>query len=165
MKTRQGFSMVEILMATVILVLALVPIMNQLNTTHRIGISAQKLYQAASHAQNLLEAIVQLEIEELPPNLHSAAVDTPVILLEDGTPPGEGAGTRWVDVVRYWSDEELPGVHRKVEANRLASGAIEIRIELEWLRTITDEDSGQKIELTGFAMPRTWQRPGAAPTP
>ena len=149
----RGFSLVEVLICLVIFALALVPIINLFSESHRVGHSAHRMMEASLSAQTLLEAVGQLDVSELP----AVPASSEVVLLEDGGPPTGATAGRWPQVAAYFARPLPFEMRRRVLAQRLPGGPLQVRVEVEWLATPGEPRTRQHQVLQSFASMRVWE--------
>ena len=153
---RDGFSLVEVLLTLFILAVALIPIITMFTNTHRIGHSARRLVDVTLHMQTLLEALAELEPADFP----TVNPGQETILMTDlGGGAGAGASPRYQEVVQFFTTRKVPvdGMKRTVIAKRLATGELEVRVEVDWDSVVGEEKTRQHLSLPMLSTPRNWQ--------
>lgn len=151
----RGMSLVEVLITLVIISLALVPIIQVFSTSHRIGFSARRLVEVTLHAQTLVEALSELDQSDFP----QITAGQQTILMSD-TGGGSGSGTgKYGEVLDLFNRKPLPveGMTRTIMANRLATGELELTIEVEWDAIVGEKKTRQKLTIPMLSTPRNWQ--------
>lgn len=157
MTSRRGFSMIELVISVVIFAAALIPIADLMSASRRTTASSLRLLQATTYAQTLLEAVLPLDLEELP-----AGPTANWTLLSSMQPVQGGTGTRWTLVRKFFDGPPpFPMVARLVTARTIPNpvdparpSRTVIRAKVEFLRVTTDEDSVQEVVLEGLLDPR-----------
>ena len=152
---RSGFSMLELVIAVTIFVLAFIPIVELLGTSRRVTAASMRLLEATMYAQTLLEGILPLDDEELPPGTGGYTILSSV----QAAPAGSG---RWTEVQKFFDQPPpFPMETRLVLAKRLPDpldpskhDRIVITVKIEFLRLVTDGDSEQVVVLEGLLDPR-----------
>lgn len=156
MTSRRGFSMIELVISVVIFAAALIPIADLMSASRRTTASSLRLLQATTYAQTLLEAVLPLDLDELP-----TGTATNWTLLST-MQPVQGGTNRWSDVRKYFDGPPpFPMVARIVTARTIPNpvdparpSRTVIRAKVEFLRITTDEDSIQEVVLEGLLDPR-----------
>jgi len=151
--------MIEIIIALVLLVIAIVPMINQTTYSHRIVVSANRMYQVTSFSQHILDAICELAPGEFPSAIRNAGAGTKVTLLQSGEAPSTAApDSRWGSITQYWGDKQPEDAVGSVTARKLTNGSISVRVEFVFQRLKHDaRTAGQGVYLTGLVSPRAWQ--------
>jgi hypothetical protein len=145
-----------VLVCLVILTLALVPIINLFTSIHRISHSSQRLVEASLHAQMLLEAVAEMDPEELDwiPDGGQA------VIAQHGVASPASPGRQLPAFVAYFQrPPPVAGMERTVAATRLGAPGREltIKVRVTWLGVVGEESTRQSIELSMLANPRSWQ--------
>lgn len=153
-----AFSILELVIAVTIFVLAFIPIAQLLGTSRRVTASSMRLLEATTYAQTLLEGVLPLDESDLPPAQGNS--EYPILSSTGGTAAGQG---RWSEVQSYFDTKPppFPMKMRLVTARRLPdpldpskADRIVIRVTVSFLRLVTDEDSEQDVVLEGLLDPR-----------
>lgn len=124
---------------------------------NRTSFAADRLLEATVHGQKILDGLVALPLEELPPiGVALGGFQT----LYDGSNLVPG-GPRWEDEVRPFleSPTAFPGLRRQIEAQRVHAGQIEhfvFRVTLTWNPLPQRPQDSRSIVLTGQSYPRNW---------
>jgi hypothetical protein len=145
--------MVEVVLCLGILSVALVPIVGLFSSSHRIGHSAQRLVDVTLHAQMLLEALAELDAEEIP----SIPAGSEQTLMADGGPSPRRAGARFNELVQFFAKKPPVEMTRTIVARRLASGELLLRVDVEWLAVARDPATRQAVSLRMLSIPRSWR--------
>lgn len=170
-RARTGLSMLEVLIAASLFVVALVPVSLLFGSARRVGVSADRLLRASNHAQMLLDAVAHLEVADLPP----LGAGTTVLLDDQGggAPPN---GTRW-DEIRAWFETTLPfdppegstappdptPVQRRLVAEDLGPGGTLLKLEIAWQRLPTVPELEYRLVMVSLIPPDRWGP--STPTP
>ncbi len=152
---RSGFSVLEIVIAITLFLVAMVPIVSLFTQVNRTSYASNRLLDATLHGQLALEAILELEPDELP-----ALADTDQkILFDDVTGLRLTGGPRWDEIIAYLSlPPPFPMSNRRIVAETFGDpGKISITVEIRWLRVAQDENTSRSIELRGVSSPRGWR--------
>jgi len=146
---RTAVSLIEVMLAILILAMAVVPIITQFTSVHRMSVSARRLFEVSSNAQMILESLSQLEPEELP-----SIAAAPVRILSDSAPPASGA-RRWGEITAFFANSEMRDVQRDVTATRVGAGLL-ITVDLHWISLIHDLRTERTTQLSSYIPDRVY---------
>lgn len=150
-RERRGVSILEVLIALVIFLIALVPIADLATSSTRFTASASRMLESAMYAQRLLEAIAQLEPDELPPSEQ----DNWEVAM-DGRRTAEGGSPRWLALApALEARPPFPMEYRSVTAKKLAGGLVAVSFELVFLR-VAGEPEEYTLVVRALLSPRSW---------
>ncbi|MBI3893907.1 MAG: hypothetical protein HY303_20505 [Candidatus Wallbacteria bacterium] len=114
---RRATSLIEVLVACLILGLALVPVVNLLQQSRRITYQASQQVAAAAEAQTLLEALSTLGVLELPAG--SVTAEGAELLSDAGAAAAAGSA-RWKKVSELFQSRASRLLKRSVRATLFA---------------------------------------------
>src|ERR1043166_2017642 len=104
-KCSRGISILEVLISIIIFMLALIPVADLFSTSNRMAASAQRFLEATLHAQTLLEAVCEIDPDDLPRLPDAPATgdaDDKLLLDSDGNQLSGGKG-RWPELVTWFN--------------------------------------------------------------
>lgn len=138
-------------MGFVLLSIALVPLFQQFNAIQRTSVSARRLFELTARAEMILEAIGQLEADELPDFPDTGET----LLLMDGGACLSGSA-RWQEIRTHFEKTRFENCTRKVVATRLKSGPVLVRMDIEYRRIFHDPKTLETMVLSTLTRPRCW---------
>jgi Tfp pilus assembly protein PilV len=153
--SRRAVSLVEALVCLLLLALVLVPVIDLAVSSRRASHSAARTIEIALHAQKLLEALARLDVHELPP----VPEENEVLILADGVPLKRAGGDRFREVERLFEQQPPLAARRKVAAQRLATGEMLLRLDVDWTSVAGEERTRQRASFRMLASPGSWTRP------
>lgn len=140
---RPGLSLVEALLAVLILAVAGIPLVQLLASARRAGHSAERMLQAGLHGQTILDAVCALSPDELP-GASDAETEWEGA---GGVQPGTG---RWDEVRAYLAAPPPFPLERRILARRFPDGTVLVRVELAWRRVVDQVESRTVRSFTGL---------------
>ena len=152
-ETSRAFTLVEAVLVLAILSAAVVPVVTMYTASHRVAFSARRLTEVTLHAQDLLEALAELSVDEFPP----VKVGQATTILTDGGQAAAGGSPRFAEVVAQFSKEPPVDMDRVVTAERLPSGELLLKIQVDWKAITGEAATTQHLVLPMLATPRNWQ--------
>lgn len=140
---RAGLSLLESLVALVIFGLALAPVIWLFGSARRASASADRMLRATLYGQTVLDALVALKDDELPP--------VPDAETELAGTAGSG---RWDEIVAMLALPPPFPMERRVTGRRLLDGSIELKVALAWERLPGRPETRHGLTLRGLRVPR-----------
>lgn len=170
-RSRQGFTLVEVVICLTIFVLLLGPVVGAMSTASRMGFSSHRLLEATTQAQALAEAISELEYRDLP-----ALGGGEVVLLEDGQPLATTGSLAWQEVAAFFEarpeyevtrypdpggevDVEQYPMHRVVVGEAIPDGPVVLKVRVSWLDVPGREETRRDLELATVLTPSPLEHP------
>lgn len=143
-------SILEVLIAAVLLLVLSIPLITLVGSANRIGYSADRMLAATLHAQVILDALGQLEAGEMP-----LGVAGETVLFDEGSGLVPGDNGRWAEVEAFFALDPPFAMERRVVAERLPTGDVVLTVEIGW-RAQPDQPATRMVELSSLAFPPVW---------
>lgn len=159
-RARPGFSILEVLMATVLFLVLLVPLLRMMMGANRAGVAANRLLEVTAYGQTVLEAAQLLTPDQLPLAAQNAtgpfpvyeslgiplasAPDAPPQLVQDGE-------LSFTTIETYLGQPHFPfTLAKRLTVERLPGGHVAVELKLGFPRLPTDSgDNLHYIVLRG----------------
>lgn len=147
----RGISLLEMLIALVLLAVAGAPVLDLLTQSRRLSVMASHQVTASAEAQTLLEGVAALEPSDLP---SGAASPAPAPILADGGPNGAGGSAKWSELVKLFGERSRPEMKRTVETAAMGAGRILVRVKVRYVKLVTAKEPAREIALVGLSVNR-----------
>lgn len=147
-------SILEIVLGLAIFAIAMPAILQLFTNLNRTTYAADRLVDATIHGQMILEAVLELQQDELP----TIPATGSVVLFQDGVGVLPGGTSRWDEVVAFLAQPvPVPGMIRTITAERFAADdRLLLVVSLEWRRVGHEAGNVQSIRLQGTSTSLGW---------